>query len=113
MRDGVERGWTQGFPGPKTETGVVQRTPHGLINDEPSTERPTVVGATCANGEELSPAARQDHIVTSNLSLDHASIWNAVDSHTGCEIRYNTAGHVSVLRNDSLHVPPDPEFARG
>lgn len=82
----------------------MQWTPNRVINDEPVCERPTVVSTCCANGEEFRAAAHQHHILTTNLSLNHSSLWNEVDSHTGCEIWHDTAPHTSVLRNEPLQI---------
>ena len=94
MWNGVERRCTQDLPGAETEAGMVQRTPKRVIDNKPSTEGPAVVSASCADGEEFRAAACQDYILTANLSLNHSSLWNAVDSHSGCEIRQNAARHI-------------------
>jgi hypothetical protein len=105
MWDGVEGGATQGFPSAKTEASVVQRTPDGVIDNEPSTEGAAVVGTSCADGEELRAAPRQDHILSTDLSLNHSALGNTVDSHSGREIRHNITRHVSVLQNDAFQIP--------
>jgi hypothetical protein len=78
----------------------MQRTAEGVIDHQSFPEGPAVVGTGCAHSEEFRAAARQHHTVTPNLSLNHSSFGNAVDSYSGCEIRYNSARHMSVLRND-------------
>jgi len=112
MWDGVKSGSTQSFSSAKAEARVMQRTPNGVIDYQASPERSAVMGTGCANGEEFRVAARENHILTSNLPMNHSSLWNTVDSHSACEVRYNTARHVSVLRNDSLHHAA-PEVTRG
>src|SRR4029077_16147923 len=98
--DGVECRSTQGFASAETEAGVVQWTPKRVLDNEPPTEWPTVVRTGCADGEEFCAAACEDHMLTTNLSLNHSSLWNAIDCHSTHEIRSNIPRHVSVLRND-------------
>jgi hypothetical protein len=69
------------------------------------------VGASGADGEEFGAAARQDHVLITHLTLNHSSLWNSVDSYTACEIRYNTAHHMSVLGNDHATSHAPPKFA--
>src|SRR5438876_1155583 len=51
--DGVERGRLDGFARAQTETGVVPRTMHGLADDQSVSEWSVVMGALCADREEL------------------------------------------------------------
>jgi hypothetical protein len=82
----------------------MQRTSDGVIDDEPFGKRPAVVSTCCAEGKEFRAPARQNHFLIANPSLNHPSVWNEIDSHTGCEIRCDTARHTSVLRNDPLQI---------
>ena len=82
----------------------MQWTSDGVIDDKPSVQRPTVVGTCCADGEELRAKPRQDHVLVTNPSPNHPSLWNEIDNHTGREIRYDMTRHTGVLRNDPLRM---------
>jgi hypothetical protein len=104
MRDGVERRPTQGFPSAEAKAAVVQRAPQGIIDNQPATERAVVMSTSCADGKEFCATACQDHVLPTNRSLKHSSLWNGIDGYSSCEIRYNGARHILVLRNDLVHA---------
>ena len=61
--DRMERGRTQRFTGPETETRAMPRTPHGVTHDQAVGERSVVVRTVRANREEVSTLPHQDQVV--------------------------------------------------
>jgi hypothetical protein len=71
--DRAERRSAQRFPGSETETGVMQRAPQLVANNEALDERPMVMSATSSHGEELATGARKDHVFAVDLPLNHSA----------------------------------------
>ncbi len=65
----------------------MQRTTDLVTDNEPLSEWTAVVGARCANREELAAMPRNDHIVFADFPLDYPSIRNSVNRNAGSEIR--------------------------
>jgi hypothetical protein len=55
----VERGGTQRFSSTKTETGMMQRTPQSLSNNQALRKLSVLVRAVCANRKKLIASAHQ------------------------------------------------------
>src|SRR5258708_18841545 len=59
----------QGLSGPQAETGVMPRTPHGVSDHQPVSERTAVIGTGGADRKEVIAALHQQHGPSSNVAI--------------------------------------------
>ena len=86
-RHRIERRCGNGFAGAQAETGVVPRAADRVADHQALGQRPAVVRASRADGEEFFAPARQKHGVIPNMPGGHAALGNFAERDTLGEVR--------------------------
>jgi hypothetical protein len=95
---GIERWRTYGITCGEIEARVMQWASNRLSNHDALGERSAVMGALCANGEELFRAMNQQHIVFSDATSEDLSFRNRFHRDASCQISYRLAvAHIALL----------------
>ncbi len=99
----IKRWSAQGFTCSQAETRVMQRTAHGVIHDQSVDERTVIVRAAGANSKPVIARPREQDIVVSHTSEQHATGCDGVHRDALRQVRSGGLFRISHAR-----PPVDP-----
>jgi len=85
-RDRIERRSPDGLAGREVETGMMERATNRVPDDEPLAQRPVIVGALGADGEQPPGRAHQQHVLLADLADEIGTVGNGVGRHAGRQV---------------------------
>src|SRR5262249_47713572 len=91
-------GGMQRFAGSQAEAGVVPRTAHRVVNQEPLRERSAIVGTGGADRENLTATAGEQHGLLTDMSQQHVAVGERVDRDSLRQIGAGRTGLFSSHR---------------